>query len=894
MSGMILDFTSHETTLARAGGKGANLASLAQAGFPVPPGFIVTTDAYRAFVATNKIESHILALVGSVEPENPNALDETSEKIQALFSAGTLPPDILESVRLAYTALVEVPDPPVAVRSSATAEDLPGLSFAGQQDTYLNIVGINALLEAVKACWASLWTARAIGYRARNHIDPTDIALAVVVQQMVPSEVSGILFTANPLTGHRGEMVIDASFGLGEAIVSGQVEPDHYVVDSHTMQIRFRKLGAKALAILPKSQGGTESISQQRPHEQALSDAQILELTRTAGEIARHFGEPQDIEWAWAGGHLSLLQSRPITSLYPIPQSFLDSDTLRILFSLNSLQGVVEPITPLGQGFFTFSANSFVQVFGTKASGKDLLIVAGGRLYLDQTGLLTDQRLRVIGLEMLANADPGAHQAAQTLIESGRIPTRSKFSRTRILRLMIRIRTFLLGVALAWTRPAWMRRRSLTGADRYLAGVQQALDAADSLDGILSVVENYGNALLPRIIGMGLLPTAIAGVMAQFITDHFLHTWIGTETGTVRKLLRGLPGNPTIEMDLTLWATAQAIRNDTASYAALQSQAPDIIAGAYRRGDLPDAAQQAVQAFMAQYGMRTVREIDLGIPRWREAPQALIQNIQSYLHVDDPTLGPDQVFRRAGAEGERLSAQYLAQVRQKKGPFRARLLGLVMYRMRLLSGFREMPKFILVKLLDLFRKALLDSGQQLVIQDRLENAEDIFLIPFDTLRRVAKGESVDLKTVVQQERQEYSHELARRQIPRLILSTGETFYQGMSQAGVSDLVGDGVSPGSVEGKVRIVEDPRGVRLEPGEILVCPATDPGWTPLFLSAGGLVMELGGMMTHGSVVAREYGIPAVVGVHEATRRLKTGQRVRVDGSMGRVIVLSETAVD
>jgi pyruvate,water dikinase len=346
-------------------------------------------------------------------------------------------------------------------------------------------------------------------------------------------------------------------------------------------------------------------------------------------------------------------------------------------------------------------------------------------------------------------------------------------------------------------------------------------------------------------------------------------------------------------MDLKLWATAQAIRSDPAAKAAFLSQPAEAIASAYRCGELPAAAQQALKTFLDAYGMRAVGEIDMGRPRWREDPRSIIQNLSSYLRIDDPNLAPDRVFQEAGHEAEKLAADLVAQVRQRKGRLRAWLLSAVIRRMRLLGGMRELPKFCIIKFLDALRTVLLRSGHELVTQGKLDCAEDIFFIPLDDLRAAVKGSGADLRAIVNRERADYNRELSRRQIPRLLLSTGEVFYQGLAEAGTNDLVGDGVSSGTVEGRVRVVHDPRGVRLEPGEILVCPATDPGWTPLFLSAGGLVMELGGMMTHGSVVAREYGIPAVVGVHEATKRLKTGQLVRVDGSSGRVIMLEQDAL-
>jgi pyruvate,water dikinase len=898
-SSEILPFTSVEATLALAGGKGANLAALTRAGFDVPPGFIVTTDLYHAFVSANQIGPRLLDLASASSPDAPATLDAASEEIRALFNGGTMPDEITVSIRTAYDALPSTAGdgdhPPVAVRSSATAEDLPGLSFAGQQDTYLNVVGADALMEAVKACWGSLWTARALAYRARNHIPASDVALAVVVQVMIPSEVSGVLFTANPLTGRRDEMVIDASFGLGEAIVSGQVEPDHYVVDQRALRITSRKLGAKAKAIRPRREGGTEPVSLDASDRQALPDEQILELARAAQRVADHFGAPQDVEWAWAAGKLYLLQSRPITSLYPLPESLLRSDRLRVLFSFNAMQGVVEPLTPLGMAIFPHIMSGILKAAGVRRSGLDVMIPAAGRIYVDVTDLLIDRRLRPVTQTALANIGPGARDAARDLVASGRIPTAQTVSRRRLVRFIFGFRTVFAGVLATMLRPAARRAGLTRKADGYVAQVRQALENGKSLQTCLFVIDRKIPQLLRQVL-FTIAPALIPGVASQGIVDRWLVEWGGAEPGTARRLVRGLPGNVTTEMDLRLWATAQAIRSDKAATAALLSQPADTIARDYQAGLLPATAQNAIKAFLDEYGMRAVGEIDIGRPRWREDPRSIIQTLSSYLQIGDPDLGPDRVFERAAAEAEKLAAQYIAQVRQKGGPlrgtWRAHLLGALIRRMRLLGGVREMPKFYIIKTLDLLRTALLDCGRDLAAQGKLEHAEDIFFLPLDTLHAVARGEPVDLMAIVHRQWVDYDRELTRRQIPLLVLSTGEAFYQSASGAGANDLVGIGVSPGTVEGKVRIVLDPRGVRLEPGEILVCPATDPGWTPLFLSAGGLVMELGGMVTHGSVIAREYGIPAVIGVREATQRLRTGQKVRVDGSAGRVTVLEKQA--
>src|SRR5260221_4541623 len=416
MNALILPLDSRDATLARVGGKSANLAELARADYNVPLAFFVTTDAYAQFVTINHIAAQILSLLQSLNPEDPLALEMVSTQIRAYFAAGEVPADIEQAVKAAYADLSGSDLLPVAVRSSATAEDLPGLSFAGQQDTYLNIVGMAALIDAIKRCWGSLWTARAIAYRAHNHIPPDDVSLAVVVQHQIASEVSGGLFTANPLSGRRDEIVIDASYGLGEAIVSGQVEPDNYAVVTHHWQITRRKLGAKALAIFPRHEGGTEQISQDVGGKQALSDAQIQDLAHTAHRIAAHYGSPQDIEWAWADSQFYILQSRPITSLYPLTDSEALRDDLRAYMSVNSAQGMVDPFTPIGAEVMRLFLGGIGQVIPLQRPMRDFLHEAGGRLFADLTDVLRDPRLKHSVLYLLSSTDPGAEQILERQI----------------------------------------------------------------------------------------------------------------------------------------------------------------------------------------------------------------------------------------------------------------------------------------------------------------------------------------------------------------------------------------------------------------------------------------------------------------------------------------------
>jgi phosphohistidine swiveling domain-containing protein len=388
------------------------------------------------------------------------------------------------------------------------------------------------------------------------------------------------------------------------------------------------------------------------------------------------------------------------------------------------------------------------------------------------------------------------------------------------------------------------------------------------------------------------LPAIVPTMFLMWIVDRRLVDWLGLNPGAGLQLMRGLPGNVTTEMDLKLWALAQTIGQDQEGRRLLLTTPVPEIADAYREGTLPPLTQRAMKEFFDEYGMRGFAEIDIGRPRWREDPSFILNTLHSYLQLEDISKAPDITFQRGAAEAERLRAEYIASVRRtRSGIMRAKFLNAAIRRMRVLGGLRELPKSYLGKILDTYRMLLFEHGRTLAARDALASSDDIFFVPLDDLKRFAEGEPLDLKAIVAAQRAAYDRELARKQVPRLLLNTGEAFYGGLGEEHAHDLIGDAVSPGVAEGPVRVVLNPQGIRLEPGDILVCPSTDPGWTPLFLTAGGLVMEMGGMVTHGSVVAREYGIPAVVGVHDATRRLKTGQRVQIDGSAGRITVLDET---
>ena len=885
-----LPLTTPGLTLMRVGGKGLNLARLAIAGFPVPPGFIVATEAYAAFVEHAGLAGWIAAEVGTSDTGDPAALAALAEGIRRRFRSSKTPDEISERIVAAYELMGR---PPVAVRSSATAEDLPGMSFAGQQDTFLNVIGDEALMDAVVKCWGSLWTARAIAYRKRYGIDQSNVSLAVVVQEMVQSDTSGVLFTANPLSGRRTETVIDATFGLGEALVGGRVEPDHFVVESNSGKVLQKEIGTKSTTIRGQASGGVTVESTVRRSEQAISDDQVGHLSELGKRVADYYGEPQDIEWALAEGKLFLLQSRPITSLFPVPHSPHDTD-LQVYISLGAIQGVLGPFTPLGLDMLRGMFAGIAGIFGDDATLYDqrLLYAAAHRPWIRVTGALRSPIGRLILRKALPLVEPGAAQVIQGLVKN------PQFQLAGVsLRFFTSVAPFLLHILKsaksAFLDPDSHAHSVQTVVERHIATVSERTDKTRTLADRVELLEWLCyNAQFPFLLPI-LIPPVIVGYASLALLTGIVSLLSRSDPEIqpelALELTRGLPNNVTTEMDLQLWQVAGRIRTDPDAAALFLTEDAETIASMCQAKSLPPTTQNVLDGFLDRFGMRGVAELDIGRVRWREQPVSIVRSLQSYLSISDDNLAPDRVFQKGKAEAlQTIDLLADTAIRAWGTPLGGWLVRLLARRVRRLAGYRETPKFTMVRISGILREALLESGQKLTDEGILERPDDLYYLTVKELRTLAMGAPGDWRKLVRSRRTADKNEARRQPVPRLILSDGTAFYAGIaSSAGpeVDILSGSGVSPGAVEGTVKVVFNPLEAGLEPGEILVCPGTDPSWTPLFLAAGGLVMEVGGMMTHGSVVAREYGIPAVAGVDRATERLRTGQRVRVDGSSGTI---------
>jgi pyruvate,water dikinase len=829
------------TDTATAGGKAANLGELIAAGFAVPEGFVLTTAAYRAAATSAKVDA-----------SHPR---QAKDRLRA----AKVPRRVATAAVDAYASLGRGK---VAVRSSATAEDLPGASFAGQQDTFLDIEGDDALLAAVRGCWASLWNERAVAYRGDHGIDDGSVELAVIVQRMVDATAAGVMFTADPITGRRGTAVIDAAAGLGDAVVSGAVDPDHYVADPVSGRVTER------------------TVRQGRP---VLRGEQIRELAGVGRRIEEALGSPQDIEFAVdAGGRLWIVQSRPITTLYPLPAEVPSED--RVYFSISVAQGYFEPITPMGMEPFLAIGRRVGATFADRrrsAPARSPVVVAGQRPFVDLTAVLRDS----VGREFLERASSVGEARSSVVFRrlgaDPRFVTRSGpriGSLRRIVPLIVRSRIPLYALRLLQSPDRARTRliREVERATRFDLGADAT--ASERLDVVEHVLQTAPGFVFPRMLGV-----VVAGMVSYVAIGRLLGDRASPDE--LLTLTRGLPHNPTTEMDLALWALSTDVRAEAASRDAVTSRSPAALANAYRAGELPPVLQAAMARFLERYGFRSVGEIDFGVARWSEDPTQLLGVIANYLQLTDDRLAPDAQFERAAREAEATMTELLARV---GGP-RRRVLRFFMGRARALMGSRELPKHTLIRLLFTpLREMLRPVGAELAAAGRIAVPEDVYFLSLAEARVAVAG--ADMRATVAANRATYERELRRRHIPRVLLSDGTDAEIALVATIEGDLRGSPASPGVARGRARVIHSPRGARLEPGEILVAPSTDPGWTPLFLTAGGLVMEMGGMMSHGAVVAREYGIPAVVGVAGATERVATGDTITVDGSAGVVSVAAE----
>jgi phosphoenolpyruvate synthase/pyruvate phosphate dikinase len=850
------------TQVGVVGGKGAHLGELSRIeGIRVPAGFCVTTDAFRRFMAEAPSIDDRLDQLSRLDPEDREAIRTLSAEVRQTIEGIAIPDDLATAITAALAQLGE--HAPYAVRSSATAEDLPTASFAGQQDTYLNVVGPAAILQHVGRCWASLFTERAVTYRLRNGFDHRKVRMAVVVQQMVFPDAAGIVFTADPVTGNRKVATVDASFGLGEALVSGLVNPDVYKVRDG--EVVTKAVAAKRLAIHALPAGGTReaAIDPQRQELPALTDAQVVRLVELGRRIEAHFGRPQDIEWCLADDDFQIVQSRPITTLFPIPEPG-DAEN-RVYLSVGHQQMMTDAMKPLGVSVWQLTAMAPMHE-------------AGGRLFVDATMRLTSPASRAGFLEMVGKGDPLTRDALETVLDRGDFipllpdpapggpPVRGASAPIETDPAIV---TELIERSQASIAALRRDIRTKTGPALF--------------DFLLEAFQEH-----KRVLGDPLTMQAImAGMEATWWLNDQLGEWLG-EKNAADTLTLSAPNNVTSEMGLALLDVADVIRPHPEVVAFLRGVEDDGFLDELPKLAGGTEARNAIEAYLDRYGMRCVAEIDITRPRWSERPTTLVPVILDNIKIFEPGAAKRR-FEQGRQEAQKKAQDVLSRLRAlPDGERKADETKRTIDRIRTFIGYREYPKYDIISRYFVYKQALLDEAERLVRANVLAEKEDIFYLTFQELHDVVRTNQVDDQLI--QQRMDAFRSYQALTPPRVLTSDGEAIAGAYRRDDVpaGALIGLPVSAGTIEGRARVILDMAEADLEAGDILVTAHTDPSWTPLFVAITGLVTEVGGLMTHGAVIAREYGLPAVVGVDQATRLIRDGQRIRVHGTDGYVEIL------
>jgi pyruvate,water dikinase len=871
MSSFVLCFQDiDKTKLKVVGGKGANLGELSSLeGIRVPDGFCISTEAFKRIIGETSSINELLDQLSLLKVEDRAKIGELSGEIRRVIEGIAIPQHINEEITSLLSRFDE--KNAYAVRSSATAEDLPTASFAGQQDTYLNIIGKEAILKHISKCWASLFTERAVIYRLQNGFDHRKVYLSVVVQKMVFPQAAGILFTADPVTSNRKVLSIDASFGLGEAMVSGLVNADIYKVCNG--KVIDKKISTKKLAIYALKDGGTkeQEIEQQRQNRQALTDEQIVQLERIGRKIEAHFGSPQDIEWCLVDDTFYIVQSRSITTLYPIPEA--NDQENHVYVSVGHQQMMTDPMKPLGLSFWLLTTPAPMRT-------------AGGRLFVDVTHMLASPVSRKAVIDPLGKSDPLIKDALLTIVaredfiksspDDNKVPNHGKSNND------VSSSGFQAQIENDPTIVFDLIKSSQTSIEELKQNIQTK-SGADLFDFILEDIQQLKKILFnPQ--NLGVIMTAMNAL--SWINEK-MKEWLD-EKNVADTLSQSVPNNITSSMGLALLDVADVIRPYPEVIDYLQHVKDDSFLDELVKFNGGKETQDAIYAYLNKYGMRCVGEIDITKTRWSEKPTTLVPMILSNIKNLEPGAS-NRKFEQGRQSALKKEQELLDRLKQlpdgeQKTKETKRMIG----HYRNFIGYREYPKYGMINRYFVYKKALLKEAEQLVQANVIHEKEDIYYLTFEELREVVHTNKLDYQ-IISKRKDEYKL-YEKLTPPRVITSDGEIIAGRYKRENLpaEAIIGLPVSSGVIEGRARVILNMEDADLEDGDILVTSFTDPSWTPLFVSIKGLVTEVGGLMTHGAVIAREYGLPAVVEVESATKLINDGQRIRVNGTEGYVEIL------
>lgn len=855
-----------KTMLSLAGGKGTNLGELCRIEhLKVPYGFCVTTEAYKETIGNNYEVNSLLDKLSDLRADDRKRIAVLSAKIRRTIEEISIPESLRDEIGLHLNHFSE--DEPYAVRSSATAEDLPTVSFAGQQDTYLNIIGKDAILKHVSKCWASLFTDRAIIYRIQNGFDHSKVWLSVVVQKMILPDAAGIMFTADPVTSNRKILSIDAGFGLGEALVSGVVNADNYKVQAGS--ITDKKVPAKKLAIYAVNKGGTEEqdIGEENRNRKVLTDKQILQLETIGRKIEAHFGCPQDIEWCLANNTFYIVQSRPITTLYPIPE--VSDKESHVYLSVGHQQMMTDAMKPLGISFW--------QMIAVRP-----MYVAGGRLFVDVAQQLAPAASRAVLIEGMGQHDPLIKDALITLVERGDfiklLPEENDGQNPKP--------TPPLVAHSAIENDPLIVNELIKNDEASVAELKQNIATKSSME-VLDLIAEDISQLKTFLFD----PRSMSVIMAVINDSKWLNDkmseWLG-EKNAADTLSQSVPNNITSEMGMALLNVADVIRNYPEVISYLQHTKSVNFLDELAKFNGGREARAAIQNYLDKYGMRCAGEIDITNTRWSEKPATLIPLIINNIKNLEPGEG-GRKFEQGRLKALQKEEELLQRLRQRPdGEIKAEETREKISRLRNFAGYREYPKYGKISRFFVYRQVLMKEAAALLQANVIRKIEDIYYLDFEELREAVRTHALDY-AVIDKRKEEFKL-FEKLNPPRVMTSDGEIITGKYKRENLPAcaIIGLAVSSGIIEGRARVILRMEDADIAEDDILVTTFTDPSWTPLFISIKGLITEVGGLMTHGAVIAREYGLPAIVGVENATKLIKDGQRIRLNGTEGYIELL------
>jgi rifampicin phosphotransferase len=887
--------------LAQVGGKGANLGEMVRAGFSVPPGFCVKSESYERFLGVNGLKGPIEEISATIDFRDLGDVEEKTARIRDIITAARIPDGAVAEITAAYEELREGNEPAlVAVRSSVVTKDLARSSFPGQMDTFYNLRGIGEVLASVRQCWASVWSARAASTMHTLRIDPSRIVIAPVVQRMVPSEVSGVLFTADPIRGNPEEMLMDAAFGLGEAVVSGSLTPDHYVISKQSLQVLSKTVGCKRFKLELDADKGMGSrkvlLSDAEADRECLEPAQVRELAALGVAVEEYFGEPQDVEWAYSKGKLFLLQSRKIAGLvggalqgdsegWVSEFDTTIKDPPDVYSSANISEVMPGVLTPLSMDavkscdYAFWKINQDVGLIDEPfpEGTRDLLFIGlfNGRLHLN-----------ISTFSRILSKIPGA-SAADT---DRPIPVDERFVQPEDGKLSPRRILFLAKVLAKGLR---LRRQAPKELDRLTLQLHRRIAESQARDFSQMDLEDFAELLEQKsregreIITLHILNSQLAP--AYYGTLRKLaRSWLGDETGAFSaRLVTGLATMESAKPAFGIYRLYRFVVDSPALMKLFRENRSQEILARLKNGQERETTEfnQRLDAFLKEYGYRAVAEAEMRAPSWDEDPSFVLSMIQNYVRagsVEDPA----SIQERQRKDREAATQEALSNLSLSK----RRIFQWVLKEACIFLAARENGKALTILGLHDLKKTLRVLSKRLLEKGMLKDPDDIYFLTMEELIAYCRSEKIDVSSRIPRRKEEHERNKTVH-LPETFTGRPVPIQHEEKVTPTRVLKGLPVSPGRVTGPARVIMDPReDAQLEEGEILVAPVTDIGWTPLFILAKGLVVDIGGLLSHGSIVAREYGIPGVLNVMVGTKLIRTGQIITVDGAKGEVLLHGE----